>query len=184
MTRTLLTVALFAIWLLLVWLMIRSWRRRGERQSSLVGPLPEVPETFGTPLLGPSPGLYVGSTLAPSWINRIAVGDFGDRADGELTAYPEGLLLTRHGASTIWIPRELVLHLRTDLKLAGKVMTRDGLLVIRWRTSTGAEIDTGFRAMDKLEYDEWLTVWDRSDGATNRPIENSPIQDGKNGVDG
>ncbi|MCW4353213.1 transporter [Hoyosella sp. YIM 151337] len=190
MTRTLLTVLLFAIWILLVWLMIRSWRRRGERQRAIVGALPEIPGTFGAPLLGPSAGLYVGSTLAPSWINRVAVDDFGDRAEGELTAYDDGLLLTRSGASTIWMPREQVLHLRTDAKLAGKVMTRDGLLVIRWRTSTGAEIDSGFRAVDKLEYHDWVGVWDsgstRTDGPGNpeRNATNSSKQDGKNGVDG
>ncbi|AEF40305.1 PH-like domain-containing protein [Hoyosella subflava] len=187
MTRTLLTVLLFAIWVLLVWLMIRSWRRRGERQSALVGPLPEVPDALGAPLLGPSYGLYVGSTLAPSWINRVAVGDFGNRADGELSAFDEGLLLTREGASTIWIPRDLVLHIRTDRGLAGKVITRDGLLVIRWRTSTGAEIDTGFRAVDKYEYDEWLTVWDAETSHDDNRSSNSSdnnVQDGKNGVNG
>lgn len=173
MTRLVLTVALFAVWALLVWLMIRAWRRRGELQEGIVGALAPVPETLGDPVLGPSHGLYVGSTLAPSWRNRVAVGDLGDRANTDLLAFEEGVLLARQGASDVWIPRDQVLGLRTERGLAGKVMTKDGLLVIRWRTSTGAEIDSGFRAVDKNEYPKWMALWQHDSGPTTGPTTGS-----------
>ncbi|WP_235900435.1 PH-like domain-containing protein [Lolliginicoccus suaedae] len=169
MTRLVLTVALFAVWAILVWLMIRAWRRRGELQEGIVGALAPVPAALGDPVLGPSHGLYVGSTLAPSWINRVAVGDLGDRANADLLAFVDGLLLARQGASDVWIPRDQVLGLRTERGLAGKVMTKDGLLVIRWRTSTGAEIDSGFRAFDKNEYPKWIALWQEAPGTPSGP---------------
>jgi hypothetical protein len=39
--------------------------------------------------------------------------------------------------------------------IAGKVVARSGLLAIRWRLPSGVEIDTGFRANDRDEYDGW-----------------------------
>lgn len=167
MSRLLLTVAFVLVWALLVFLIFRSWRKRGERQREQVGALPVAPADKGALLLGPDTGLYVGSTLAPSWVNRVAVGDFGARAAGELTAYERGVLLARTGASDIWIPREALDSVRTDRKLAGKVMTNDGLLVLRWTTVAGAQIDTGFRGDDKLMYAQWVG-----------------LETGKNGVNG
>jgi hypothetical protein len=40
--------------------------------------------------------------------------------------------------------------------IAGKVVARIGILAIRWRLPSGAEIDTGFRANNRREYDAWL----------------------------
>jgi hypothetical protein len=40
--------------------------------------------------------------------------------------------------------------------MAGKVMTGDGILAIRWRLPSGAEIDTGFRGDNRPDYGEWL----------------------------
>jgi hypothetical protein len=35
-------------------------------------------------------------------------------------------------------------------------MTHEGVLAIRWRLPSGAEIDTGFRADDRTQYQQWL----------------------------
>nr|WP_240945228.1 transporter [Rhodococcus sp. HNM0569] len=133
-----------------------GWRGRAKRQADRVGALPPVPATLGAPTVPPVTGLYVGSTLAPSWQDRIAVGDLGYRAAGELTRFASGILLDRDGASPIWIPDESIRAIRTERGLAGKVMTKDGVLVIRWELPTGTEIDTGFRADDKSAYPGWV----------------------------
>ncbi len=73
----------------LIHLMLRGWRRRAERQVSLVGTLPALPETVGPAEIPATKGLYVGSTLAPQWNDRIAVGDLGYRSKAVLTRYPE-----------------------------------------------------------------------------------------------
>jgi hypothetical protein len=136
--------------------MLRGWLHRAQRQAQLIGTLPQLPDTVGPALIPATKGLYVGSTLAPSWLDRIAVGDLGFRAKAVLTRYPEGIMLQRTGAGPIWIPDDSIEAIRTEKGIAGKAMTHEGILAIRWRLPSGAEIDTGFRADDRREYDRWL----------------------------
>ncbi|NKY51201.1 PH-like domain-containing protein [Nocardia vermiculata] len=155
MERTLWVIGLVAVFALFVWLMYRSWRKRARQQAASVGDLPTVPAELGAQLLEPTTGLYTGTTLAPSWQNRIVVGDLGFRATAELTRFERGILLERDGAEVIWIPQESITAVRTERGHAGKVMTDNGVLVIRWKLPTGTEVDTGFRGDDKTVYPAW-----------------------------
>jgi hypothetical protein len=78
-------------------------------------------------------------------------------------------MLQRTGAGPIWIPDDAIEVIRTEKGLAGKVIlggrsaatggtaqSHEGILAIRWRLPSGTEIDTGFRADDRREYDRWL----------------------------
>jgi hypothetical protein len=136
--------------------MMRGWRRRAERQAELIGTLPPLPDTVGPALIPATKGLYVGSTLAPHWNDRVAAGDLGFRNKAVLTRYPEGIMLQRTGAGPIWIPDDAIEAIRTEKGIAGKAMTHEGILAIRWRLPSGTEIDTGFRADNRAEYDRWL----------------------------
>ncbi|OBK78185.1 transporter [Mycobacterium sp. 1274761.0] len=136
--------------------MVRGWRHRAERQAELIGTLPPIPDTVGPAIVAPTKGLYVGSTLAPSWQDRIAVGDLGYRTKGVLTRYPEGIMLQRSGGHPIWIPDESIIGIRTERGIAGKALTHHGILAIRWRLPSGTEIDTGFRGNDRAQYAQWL----------------------------
>lgn len=156
MDRVLLVAGFLVFWLAMIGLIIWGWKNRQKRQAESVGTLPAVPDDPGAVTLPGCTGLYVGSTFAPSWQNRIAVGDLGYRATGILTRFERGILLERTGESDIWMPHESLRAVRTERGLAGKVMTRDGLLVIRWELPTGTEIDTGFRADDKSVYAQWV----------------------------
>jgi hypothetical protein len=86
------------------------------------------------------------------------VGELGFRATGALSRWERGILLDLDGASPIFIPTESIRAVRTERGLAGKVMTRDGVLVIRWELPTGTEIDTGFRGDDKTVYPAWVEM--------------------------
>ncbi|MFC9516820.1 transporter [Nocardiaceae bacterium NPDC056970] len=165
MERILWVVGCIAVWALLVFLMYRGWKGRARRQADRIGELPQVPADLGDRLIAPSSGLYVGSTLAPSWQDRVAVGDLGYRATGEISRWSRGILLERNGASAIWIPEASIRAIRTERGLAGKVMTKDGVLVIRWELPTGTEIDTGFRGDDKTVYPDWVRETDSDDTA-------------------
>ena len=138
--------------------MVRGWLHRARRQAQLIGTLPSLPDTVGPALIPAIKGLYVGSTLAPSWLDRIAVGDLGYRANAVLTRYPEGIMLQRTGAEPIWIPDDAIAAIRTEKGIAGQAMTHEGILAIRWRLPSGTEIDTGFRADNRADYDRWLEV--------------------------
>ena len=144
-------------------LMLRGWKRRAEKQSDLIGELPTMPDLVGSAVMAPCRGLYVGSTLAPNWLERVAVGDLGYRSKAVLNRYPEGILLERSGASPVWIPQESLIGVRTEQGLAGKVLpggrteTSGGLLVLRWRLPSGTEIDSGFRGDDRGVYAQWTS---------------------------
>ena len=137
-------------------LMMRGWRHRAQRQAALIGTLPAVPDTVGSPIVAPTRGVYVGCTLAPSSHDRVAVGDLGYRAKAVLTRYPEGIMVQRSGARPIWIPQESITAIHTERGIVGKVMSHNGMLAIRWRLPSGAEIDTGFRGDDRNDYARWL----------------------------
>jgi len=136
--------------------MMRGWRRRAERQAELIGTLPSLPDTVGAAIVPATKGLYVGSTLAPHWNDRVAVGDLGFRNKAVLTRYPEGIMLQRTGAGPIWIPGDSINAVRTERAMAGKALTHEGILAIRWRLPSGTEIDTGFRADNRADYAMWL----------------------------
>ncbi len=145
--------------------MLGGWKRRAQRQVELIGELPPMPDLLSSATIAPTRGLYVGSTLASQWLERIAAGDLGFRAKAVLTRYPEGILLERSGATPIWIPQDAITAIRTERALAGKVIpggrgkseSPTGILAIRWRLPSGAEIDTGFRGDDRRDYARWTT---------------------------
>lgn len=146
--------------------MLRGWKNRGERQSALLGEFPPMPDLLSSAIVAPTRGLYVGSTLASQWLERIAAGDLGYRSKAVLTRYPEGILLERSGATPIWIPQDAITAIRTERGLAGKVIpggrnkaeSPAGILAIRWRLPSGTEIDTGFRGDDRRDYARWTTT--------------------------
>ena len=141
---------------LMIRAMLRGWLRRGERQAALIGELPDVPEDPGPVTVESTSGLYVGSTLVPNWLDRVAVGDLGYRANAVLTRYTRGILMERSGATPLWIPESSITAIRTERGIAGKVVPRDGILAIRWRLPSGTEIDTGFRGDDRRKYADFL----------------------------
>ena len=132
------------------WAMMRGRLRRGQRQAALIGALPEMPSDPGPVTVEPTKGLYVGSTIAPSWQDRIAVGDLGYRAKAVLTRHTQGILMERSGATPLWIPEPSIKAVRTARGPRGS-------LAIRWRLPSGTEIDTGFRGDDRRRYAEWVT---------------------------
>ena len=136
--------------------MMRGWAGRAARQADMIGKLPPLPDSVGPVIIPAMTGLYVGSTVVPSWNDRVAVGDLGYRTKAVLTRYPEGIMLQRTGAGPIWIPDDAIAAIRTEKGIAGKAMTHEGILAIRWRLPSGAEIDTGFRADDRRVYAQWL----------------------------
>jgi hypothetical protein len=154
MSRTLvvlLLVLVFAVLLALVWL---GWRGRARRQSDLP-PLPPVPQTLGPELLPPLTGLYVGTTVSAQWQNRIVVHTLGERADAVLHLSADGVVIRRQGAPGIHIPAAALIDARLEPALAGKVVGRGGLLVLRWQHGD-VLLDTGLRADDKAGYPDWV----------------------------
>jgi hypothetical protein len=150
MIRTLLTIAAVIAFALAIGGLRLGWRHRAARQSGLP-PLAIAPDDPGSPLAPPVAGLYVGTTYATSWQDRVVHAGLGRRANAVLSISEQGVRLDRTGDEPVFIPADTLLGARLEPALAGKVVGAGGLLVIRWRLGD-AELDTGLRADDKSEY--------------------------------
>ncbi len=158
------TVVIVLAVLCLLWaLMWRGWRARGRRQAAAIGEIPTAPDRLAELVYGPVGGVYVGSTIAPHWQDRVAVGDWGFRAVVNLSRYADGYLLERGRGDPMWIADDALVETRRASKLAGKVIPGGGLLVVRWELPTGTVIDTGFRADDKTDYQHLMGDMSESD---------------------
>ncbi|MET0233467.1 MAG: transporter [Kibdelosporangium sp.] len=153
--RILLTLGIAVFFVLCVLAMWWGYRNRARRQDAVLPEFPRPPADLGTELLEPTTGVYISTTTSNSWQDRVAIGDIGFRAAATLHLTGDGLLLDREGADRVWIPADSVVSARTDRAIAGKVMARDGLLVVRWRLGEH-ELDTGFRGDDKDVYADWV----------------------------
>ena len=144
--RVLLTLATLAVAALVSLLMLKGWRSRQRRQGDLPPP-PPAPADPGQVLVGAVPGLFVGTTSEHDWLDRIAVHDLSHRAAGWLTVRSSGVVIEREGLSDLHLPYEVVLDAGTADALAGKVVGRDGLLLLTWQLGPRS-LRTGFRADD------------------------------------
>jgi hypothetical protein len=130
-----------------------GWRNRMARQRDLCS-LPVPPAELGEEVLRSS-GLYVGTTFAGSWQDRVLHEKLGERAKADAVLHDAGLVIDRDGSDAIFVPAPDWVNARLAPALAGKVMGEGGLLVLRWRLGE-AELDTGFRADDKTAYPKWV----------------------------
>lgn len=158
MTRLVLVLACAAFLLLSLLGMWWGWRNRARRQAGLPD-LPAVPAELGDELAPRLDGVYVGSTFASSWQDRVVHGGLGLQANASATLHAHGVLIEREGAEAVFVPRDAITGARLAPGLAGRVVGAGGLLVIGWRLGSGehsAELDTGLRADDKTAYPQWV----------------------------
>lgn len=142
--RILLVAIVIGVVALVVLGMRRGWRARATRQVDIPAPMP-APEPFGSVLFGPVKGLYVASTDAADWLDRIVVHDLGVGSRAELEVGQAGILLRRQGARDVFIPRGDLVAAEPGRGIAGKVYERGGVLILTWRLG-GRLVNTGFRA--------------------------------------
>ncbi|MEO6885353.1 MAG: transporter [Jatrophihabitantaceae bacterium] len=154
MTRLLLTSACVLFIGLLLLAMLWGWRNR-IRQQAMLPELPAAPDELGAALLSPLAGVYVGTTFAPSWQERVVHAGLGMQSQATITRYRDGLLIDRVGADALFIATQAIVQARLAPGLAGKVVGTGGLLVVRWHLGQ-TELDSGFRADDKSSYPDWV----------------------------
>ena len=140
---TLLTLAAVAG---LCLLMLKGWRSRQRRQSDLPPPA-QPPQTRSRALLPPVAGLFVGTVLGDDWLDRVAVHGLSTRGAGWLTVTVDGVHVDRDGLPELFLPRTDITGAATGNALAGKVVAKDGLLLVDWELG-GRRLTSGFRADD------------------------------------
>ncbi len=150
MERALWVIGLVLLCLLAAWGLWVGWKHRAQRQSGLPE-LPAVPEHLGEVVVPPLTGLYVSSTTARNWQDRIVARGLGVRAPALVRLTEDGALIDREGADPIFVPVKDLVEVTTAPGIAGKVMGQaDGILILRWRLGD-VEVDSGIRADDRDE---------------------------------
>lgn len=157
MERALWVLGLVLICLLAAWGLWVGWKHRAGRQGGLA-PLPAVPNAPGDVVTPALTGLYVSSTTAGNWQDRIVAQGLGVRAPAIVRLSEDGVLIDREGADPIFVPLQDLVEVTTAPGIAGKVMGQaDGILIIRWRLG-GTELDSGIRADDRDEQVAFLAA--------------------------
>ena len=145
LTRILLTVGTLLFAGIFYALMLKGWRGRQRRQGDLPAPAtaPEIPAQLVVPAV---PGLFVGTTSAADWLDRIAVHHLSDRATAELAVTTDGVHLVREGLPELWLAFSVLEQATVEQSLAGKVVS-GGMLVLTWRLGPRT-LASAFRATD------------------------------------
>ncbi len=144
--RIALTLGMFAVVGALYLLMLKGWRGRLRRQGDLPPP-PVAPEEPGTVVLPATAGLFVGTTFADDWLDRVAVHDLAHRAAGWILLDSNGIHVEREGLPELYLPYAAVERASLGDALAGKVIGKEGLLLVDWRLGSRL-LTSGFRADD------------------------------------
>ena len=144
--RFLLTVAFLAAVVALWLLMLKGWRARQRRQGDLPPP-PAPPEQPGTTVFPATAGLFVGTTFADDWLDRVAVHDLAHRAAGWILLDSDGVHVEREGLPELYLPYDVVDRASLGDALAGQVIGKEGLLRVDWRLGS-RPLTSGLRADD------------------------------------
>ncbi len=135
------TTALVVLTVLILLAMLRGWRRRKERTAGVVGELPVPPTELGQQRTPALEGVYVGTTLAREWLERVAGRGLGERARGTAQLFDAGLVLVRQGTTDLYIPLDRIDAVRFDRGVAGKIGDPERLVVVTWLLEV--PVDTG-----------------------------------------
>ena len=134
---------------LLWWLMWLGWRRRVRRQRDVEVPA-AAPEGFSADLLDAVEAVYVSTTLAGQYLERVAAHGLGVRSEAVVRVGRAGVLLARQGAPDVFVPRAALLGVRLDRGMVGKFVEREGLVVLTWSLGD-VTLDTGLRLRHRAD---------------------------------
>jgi hypothetical protein len=148
--RVVLTLATVAFGLGVSLLMLRGWRSRLRRQGD-VPPPPPAPAVPGDLLAPAVSGLYVGTTYARDWLDRVVAHGLSNRAPAWLRVHSDGARIDREGGATLYLPLDSIRAAEVGDALAGKVVGKGGLLLLDWDLG-GVRVTTGFRADDHADH--------------------------------
>jgi hypothetical protein len=143
----LIAAALFAV----MWV---GWRGRVRRTAPLVPSLPQPPDDLGAARTAPIDAVYVSSTTAGDWLDRIAAQDLGFRSRAVVQVFDAGVRIERAGGHDVFVPAAAVRGAATSPGMAGKFVGKDGLVVVTWTLRTpesSTTLDTGLRTTHAAE---------------------------------
>lgn len=124
--------------------MRRGWLNRQRRQADIPAPMSEGASGFDV-WDADVPGVFIGTSRAGDWLDRIAVHDLGVRSRAVCHVGEGGVWFERDGARSVFIPRIHVQRIRIDRGVAGTVRSADSVVVVTWELGD-VLVESGFRA--------------------------------------
>lgn len=99
----------------------------------------EVPPEPGTgvALTEPVEVTYVSTTTAGQWLERVTAHGMGRPSPATVHVRDTGVLIERPAVQDIAIARDAIRGVELVSGVAGKVVGRQGIVVIRWETQPG-----------------------------------------------
>lgn len=174
MVRVVVGLLLVMAGLFVLRLMRAGWRHREERSAGLLPEqLAHKPSHLGKKLTGVLDGVYVSSTAAGDWLDRITSHDLGYRSSATVQVFTTGVDIIRSGARDVFIPTAALKGVRTEPGIAGKFVGGAGIAVLSWHTSPlGPEtqpvaLDTGLRIRGKEERTKLVAALNELIDSTN-----------------
>ena len=140
-------VVLLLVVLLAFFGMRAGWKARTRRTAALIDGLAPVPAELGVQRLGPVGAVYVSTTRAGDWLDRVTAQGLGVRSPATVDVFETGVRVTRTGAPDLFVPTEALRGAATGPGIAGKVVGGDGLVMITWQGASDDPrgLDTGLR---------------------------------------
>jgi hypothetical protein len=129
--------------------MLVGWRHRAGRTAAQVAAPPAVPDddALGAPRGEAFEATYVSTTRSGDWLDRVTAHGLGVRSAATVQVHEAGVVLRRRGAPDVFVPRAALRAVSTSGGMAGKVVGKEGLLVLTWQPDPADErgLDTGLR---------------------------------------
>jgi hypothetical protein len=152
MQRLLLTLGTLGLAVGVYASMLKGWRNRQRRQADLPAP----PTALGDApvVLGPVSGLFVGTTGADHWLDRVAVHHLSDRSAAQLTVAGDGVHLERTALPELFVPWGSIESVDVETALGGKVVST-GMLLVTWALGE-RRLRSAFRADDRADHPRLL----------------------------
>ncbi|WP_250442724.1 hypothetical protein [Actinotalea sp. C106] len=159
MTTTQSSIAVLAVLFVGILLAMRwGWRRREARTGAAVPAPPLIPTEAdrGALRCPPIEVIYVSSTMAGDWLDRVVAHDLGVRAAATVSVHEAGVLLARRGATDVFVPASQVHGVGRAPGIAGKYVGGEGLVVLTWEVPGTADrgpalLDTGLRTRRRAD---------------------------------
>ena len=135
-------VVALAVFALLAW----AWVRRTRRDSGLLAPFGELPP--GAEVYSTHDALYVATTRHDEPLERLAIRGLGFRSRASITVASAGIALDLTGQPRLVLARDSIDEVAQATVAIDRVVERDGLVRVSWRTADGTVVDTYLRAQD------------------------------------
>ena len=123
-----------------------AWRRRARRDSSIAAPIGEVPA--GAATVAAFPALYVATTRHGEPLERLAVRGLAFRSRADVTVTAAGVAIDLTGQPRIFLEATRIEEVAQSTVAIDRVVERDGLTRLAWRTDDGTVVDSYFRPQD------------------------------------